>query len=228
LLRQQNLQNLPKKQHNSNSKIRKMNALNSETQSTITPQKALELLKEGNERFVGKNMITRDLNLQVSQTAGGQWPHSVVLGCIDSRVPNELVFDQGIGDIFSARVAGNFVNTDILGSIEYGCKVAGSKLVVVLGHEGCGAVKGACDGVELGNITSMLANLQKAVDSVDEAGDRTSANKDFVHKVVDSNVELTMADIRNQSPLLKGMEDAGEITIVGAVYDVATGKVTFK
>jgi carbonic anhydrase len=228
LLRQQNLQNLPKKQHNSNSKIRKMNALNSETQSTITPQKALELLKEGNERFVGKNMITRDLNLQVSQTAGGQWPHSVVLGCIDSRVPNELVFDQGIGDIFSARVAGNFVNTDILGSIEYGCKVAGSKLVVVLGHEGCGAVKGACDGVELGNITSMLANLQKAVDSVDEAGDRTSANKDFVHKVVDSNVELTVADIRNQSPLLKGMEDAGEITIVGAVYDVATGKVTFK
>lgn len=205
-----------------------MNALNSETQSTITPQKALELLKEGNERFVGKNMITRDLNLQVSQTAGGQWPHSVVLGCIDSRVPNELVFDQGIGDIFSARVAGNFVNTDILGSIEYGCKVAGSKLVVVLGHEGCGAVKGACDGVELGNITSMLANLQKAVDSVDEAGDRTSANKDFVHKVVDSNVELTVADIRNQSPLLKGMEDAGEITIVGAVYDVATGKVTFK
>ncbi|MFT6027919.1 MAG: carbonic anhydrase, partial [Bacteroidia bacterium] len=187
---------MPKKQHNSNSKIRKMNALNSETQSTITPQKALELLKEGNERFVGKNMITRDLNLQVSQTAGGQWPHSVVLGCIDSRVPNELVFDQGIGDIFSARVAGNFVNTDILGSIEYGCKVAGSKLVVVLGHEGCGAVKGACDGVELGNITSMLANLQKAVDSVDEAGDRTSANKDFVHKVVDSNVELTMADIR--------------------------------
>jgi carbonic anhydrase len=219
---------LPKKQHNSNSKIRKMNALNSETQSTITPQKALELLKEGNERFVGKNMITRDLNLQVSQTAGGQWPHSVVLGCIDSRVPNELVFDQGIGDIFSARVAGNFVNTDILGSIEYGCKVAGSKLVVVLGHEGCGAVKGACDGVELGNITSMLANLQKAVDSVDEAGDRTSANKDFVHKVVDSNVELTVADIRNQSPLLKGMEDAGEIAIVGAVYDVATGKVTFK
>lgn len=205
-----------------------MNALNSETQSTITPQKALELLKEGNERFVGKNMITRDLNLQVSQTAGGQWPHSVVLGCIDSRVPNELVFDQGIGDIFSARVAGNFVNTDILGSIEYGCKVAGSKLVVVLGHEGCGAVKGACDGVELGNITSMLANLQKAVDSVDEAGDRTSANKDFVHKVVDSNVELTVADIRNQSPLLKGMEDAGEIAIVGAVYDVATGKVTFK
>jgi carbonic anhydrase len=139
-----------------------------------------------------------------------------------------LVFDQGIGDIFSARVAGNFVNIDILGSIEYGCKVAGSKLVLVLGHEGCGAVKGACDGVELGNITSMLANLQKAVDSVDESGDRSSANSDFVHKVVDSNVELTIEDIRNQSVVLKEMEAAGEIMIVGAVYDVKSGKVSFK
>jgi carbonic anhydrase len=205
-----------------------MNALNSETQSAITPQKALELLKEGNERFLNKNMVNRDLNLQVSQTAGGQWPHSVVLGCIDSRVPNELVFDQGIGDVFSARVAGNFVNTDILGSIEYGCKVAGSKLVVVLGHEGCGAVKGACDGVELGNITALLSNLMPAVDSVEESGDRSSANADFVHKVVACNVTLTVADMRAQSPLLEEMEDNGEIMIVGAVYDVATGKVTFK
>ncbi|MGB0917967.1 MAG: carbonic anhydrase family protein [Flavobacteriales bacterium] len=205
-----------------------MNALNSETQAAITPQKALEMLKEGNQRFLDKNMINRDLNLQVSQTAKGQWPHSVVLGCIDSRVPNELVFDQGIGDIFSARVAGNFVNTDILGSIEYGCKVAGSKLVVVLGHEGCGAVKGACDGVELGNITALLANLKPAVDSVEEAGDRSSANSSFVHKVVDSNVDLTVEDMRAQSPLLKEMEANGEIMIVGAVYDVATGKVTFK
>ena len=205
-----------------------MNALNSETQGAITPQKALELLKEGNERFLNKNMVNRDLNLQVSQTAGGQWPHSVILGCIDSRVPNELVFDQGIGDIFSARVAGNFVNTDILGSIEYGCKVAGSKLVVVLGHEGCGAVKGACDGVELGNITALLSNLMPAVVSVEESGDRSSANADFVHKVVDSNVSLTVEDMRKQSPLLKEMESNGEIMIVGAVYDVATGKVTFK
>lgn len=205
-----------------------MNALNADTQSAITPQKALELLKEGNARFLNKQMLDRDLNLQVSQTAGGQWPFAVVLGCIDSRVPNELVFDQGIGDIFSARVAGNFVNTDILGSIEYGCKVAGSKLVVVLGHEGCGAVKGACDGVELGNITALLANLKPAVDSVEESEDRSSANKDFVHKVVDSNVDLTVEDIRRQSLLLKEMEANGEIMIVGAVYDVATGKVSFK
>lgn len=205
-----------------------MNALNAETQKAITPQKALELLKEGNQRFLNKNQASRDLNLQVHQTSGGQWPFAVVLGCIDSRVPAELVFDQGIGDIFSARVAGNFVNIDILGSIEYGCKVAGSKLVLVLGHEGCGAVKGACDGVELGNITSMLANLQKAVDSVDESGDRSSANSDFVHKVVDSNVELTIEDIRNQSVVLKEMEAAGEIMIVGAVYDVKSGKVSFK
>jgi carbonic anhydrase len=205
-----------------------MNALNAETQKAITPQKALELLKEGNQRFLNKNQASRDLNLQVDQTSGGQWPFAVVLGCIDSRVPAELVFDQGIGDIFSARVAGNFVNIDILGSIEYGCKVAGSKLVLVLGHEGCGAVKGACDGVELGNITSMLANLQKAVDSVDESGDRSSANSDFVHKVVDSNVELTIEDIRNQSVVLKEMEAAGEIMIVGAVYDVKSGKVSFK
>ena len=204
-----------------------MNALNSETQAAITPQKALEMLKEGNQRFLDKNMINRDLNLQVSQTAKGQWPHSVVLGCIDSRVPNELVFDQGIGDIFSARVAGNFVNTDILGSIEYGCKVAGSKLVVVLGHEGCGAVKGACDGVELGNITALLANLKPAVDSVEEAGDRSSANSSFVHKVVDSNVDLTVEDMRAQSPLLKEMEANGEIKIVGAVYDMDNGEVTF-
>ena len=205
-----------------------MNALNAETQSAITPQKALDMLKDGNQRFLNKSQISRDLNLQVDQTAGGQWPFAVILGCIDSRVPAELVFDQGIGDIFSARVAGNFANTDILGSIEYGCKVAGSKLVVVLGHEGCGAVKGACDGVELGNITPMLANLQKAVDSVDESGDRSSANSDFVHRVVDSNVDLTINDIRKYSSVLREMEDAGEIMIVGAVYDVATGKVNFK
>lgn len=205
-----------------------MNALNADTQSAISPAKALEMLKEGNERFLNKGQVSRDLNLQVSQTAGGQWPFAVVLGCIDSRVPVELVFDQGVGDVFSARVAGNFVNKDILGSIEYGCKVAGSKLVVVLGHEGCGAVKGACDNVELGNITHLLSNLMNAVDAVEESGDRSSANADFVHRVVDKNVDLTVEDMRTQSPLLKEMEDNGEIMIVGAVYDVATGKVTWK
>lgn len=205
-----------------------MNALNAETQGAITPQKALELLKEGNQRFLDKNQISRDLNLQVDQTSGGQWPFAVVLGCIDSRVPAELVFDQGIGDIFSARVAGNFANTDILGSIEYACKVAGSKLVVVLGHEGCGAIKGACDGVELGNITSMLGNLKNAVGSVEETGDRSSSNSDFVSRVVSRNVDFTVDDIRAESPILLEMERNGEIAIVGAVYDVATGKVSFK
>ena len=205
-----------------------MDALNKETQSAITPDKALELLKEGNERFVSGNMLNRDLNKQVGQTGGGQWPFAVVLGCIDSRVPAELVFDQGIGDIFNARVAGNFSNTDILGSIEYGCKVAGSKLVVVLGHEGCGAVKGACDGVELGNITALLSNLKDAVSSVEEDGDRSSANADFVSRVVSQNVDFTVDDLRADSPILMEMEKNGEIKIVGAVYDVATGKVTWK
>jgi carbonic anhydrase len=205
-----------------------MDALNAKTQSEITPDKALELLKEGNERFVSGNMLNRDLNQQVAQTCKGQWPFAVVLGCIDSRVPAELVFDQGIGDIFNARVAGNFSNTDILGSIEYGCKVAGSKLVVVLGHEGCGAVKGACDGVELGNITALLSNLKDAVSSVEENGDRTSANPDFVGKVVSRNVDLTVEDLRADSPILKEMEQNGEIKIVGAVYDVCSGKVTWK
>lgn len=205
-----------------------MNALNADTQSKITPAKALEMLKEGNERFVNGNMASRDLNQQQRDTCKGQWPHSVVLGCIDSRVPNELVFDQGIGDIFSARVAGNFSNTDIIGSIEYGCKVAGSKLVVVLGHEGCGAVKGACDNVELGNITALLANLKPAVDAVEETSDRSSANAEFVSKVVSRNVEFTVDNLRADSPILMEMEKNGEIMIVGAVYDVCTGKVTFK
>ena len=205
-----------------------MDALNKETQSAITPDKALELLKEGNERFVSGNILNRDLNKQVSQTCKGQWPMAVVLGCIDSRVPAELVFDQGIGDIFNVRVAGNFSNTDILGSIEYGCKVAGSKLVVVLGHEGCGAVKGACDGVELGNITALLSNLKDAVSSVEEDGDRSSANSDFVSRVVSQNVNFTVDDLRADSPILMEMEKNGEIKIVGAVYDVATGKVTWK
>ena len=205
-----------------------MNAHTKETQDQMTPVLSLEVLKKGNERFRANQKAPRDLMQQVAATSTGQYPFATVLSCIDSRVSSELIFDQGIGDIFSARVAGNFVNTDILGSIEYGCKVAGSKLVMVLGHEGCGAIKGACDGVELGNITPMLANLHKAVDSVEDSGDRSSANADFVHKVIDSNVDLTIEDIRRKSAVLKEMEDAGEIMIVGAVYDVASGKVNFK
>ncbi len=205
-------------------------ALNAETQAKITPQNALELLKEGNKRFTDKKYEDRDLLEQVRDTAGGQWPHSVVLSCIDSRVPAEIVFDQGVGDIFSARVAGNIIDENILGSIEYGCKVAGSKLVVVLGHTMCGAVKGACDGVELGNITALLANIKPAVAAVavpKQAEERTSKNADFVNAVVDENVRQTIGNIRRESPLLTEMEKNGEIIIKGAVYDVSNGSVSF-
>ena len=207
-----------------------MKAQTSKTQSSYTPQSAIDSLKEGNRRFLTTKQANRNLLEQVNDTAGGQYPFAVVLSCIDSRVPVELVFDQGIGDIFSARVAGNIVNEDLLGSIEYGCKVAGSKAVIVLGHTGCGAVKGACDDVQLGNITALLAKIKPAVKAVTtptEARERTSANKNFVHDVVYKNVYMTLDEMKKQSPLLKEMEDAGEITIVGAVYDVASGAVDF-
>ena len=202
-------------------------AQNKETQDAISPGQAIELLKLGNQRFLGNSMLERTYEDQIQQTASGQYPFAVVLSCIDSRVPAELVFDQGIGDIFNVRVAGNFVNPDILGSIEYGCKVAGSKAVVVLGHASCGAVKGACDDVNLGHITGMLANLKPAVEAVQEEGDRSSANSAFVQKVVDMNIRLTSEAIRTQSDVLREMEENGEITIVGAMYDVKTGKVSF-
>lgn len=207
-----------------------MNAQTQKTQSQITPEKALNLLKEGNQRFVQKQQVARDLAVQVEQTSTGQYPFATVLSCIDSRVPAELVFDQGIGDIFSARVAGNFVNTDILGSMEFACKLAGTKLILVLGHTACGAVKGACDHAELGNLTSMLANLAPAVEAIKEpaaAEERTSANIDFVNAVGTKNVALTIARIREESEVLAEMEKAGEIVIVGGMYDLATGKVNF-
>jgi|TARA_R110002020_G_scaffold30237_1_gene95068 carbonic anhydrase len=207
-----------------------MKAQTKETQSQYTPHSALAALKEGNQRFLNTKQANRDLLGQVKDTAGGQYPFAVVLSCIDSRVPVELVFDQGIGDIFSARVAGNIVNEDLLGSIEYGCKVAGSKAVVVLGHTGCGAVKGACDDVQLGNITPLLAKIKPSVEAVktpEEADLRKSSNPSFVNDVVYKNVELTMVNMRNDSPLLRDMENDGDITIVGAVYDVASGKVEF-
>ncbi len=199
--------------------------LTADSQAAITPDMAIQWLKDGNKRFVDKQRLSRNLNEQVAQTGGGQYPFAAVLGCIDSRVPAEVVFDQGIGDIFTARVAGNFVNTDILGSLEFACKVAGSKAILVLGHTHCGAVKGACDNVELGNLTSMLANIKPAVDSISESGDRSSKNPQFVQKVAESNVKLTIENIRSKSPILKEMEDNGEIKIVGAMYDVETGKV---
>ena len=207
-----------------------MNAQTKASQDAISPAKALELLQDGNQRFIAKQQVERDLNLQVDQTSTGQFPFATVLSCIDSRVPAELVFDQGIGDIFSVRIAGNFVNTDILGSMEFASKLAGTKLILVLGHTACGAVKGACDHAELGNLTAMLGNITPAVEAITEpadAADRTSANIDFVNAVGTKNVELTIERIREESPVLAEMEQAGEIQIVGGMYDIATGKVNF-
>ena len=207
-----------------------MNAQTKASQDAISPAKALELLKEGNLRFTAKQQVQRDLNLQVEQTSTGQFPFATVLSCIDSRVPAELVFDQGIGDIFSVRIAGNFVNADILGSMEFASKLAGTKLILVLGHTACGAVKGACDHAELGNLTGMLENIAPAVDAIVEptaAAVRTSANIDFVNAVGTKNVELTIDRIREESPVLAEMEQAGEIQIIGGMYNIATGKVNF-
>ena len=204
------------------------NAITAEVQADITPEKALMMLKEGNQRFVWGEMSDRNLIKQVSQTAGGQYPFAVVLGCIDSRVPPELVFDQGIGDIFAPRIAGNFVNKDILGSMEFATKVAGSKIIVVLGHSSCGAVKGACDNVELGNLTHTLANIMPAVNGVENViGERNSKNAEFVEEVSHLNVRLTVQNILDQSPIMKEMVDNGELMVVGAMHDVSTGKVTF-
>jgi carbonic anhydrase len=207
-----------------------MNAQTKASQDATSPAKALELLKEGNQRFTAKQQVERDLNLQVEQTSTGQFPFATVLSCIDSRVPAELVFDQGIGDIFSVRIAGNFVNSDILGSMEFASKLAGTKLILVLGHTACGAVKGACDHAELGNLTGMLDKIAPAVEAVTEpaaAADRTSANIDFVNAVGAKNVTLTIERIREESPVLAEMEQAGEIQIVGGMYDIATGQVNF-
>ncbi|WP_299891452.1 carbonic anhydrase family protein [uncultured Lacinutrix sp.] len=202
-------------------------AITKQVQDTLTADSVLQDLLEGNERFVNGNSQAVDNAALVSQTTGGQFPKAVVLSCIDSRVPVETVLDQAIGDVFVSRVAGNFENTDILGSLEYSCKVAGSKVVLVLGHEACGAVKAACDGVELGNITAMLDNILPAVKKASDEfdGELTSANKDYVAKTVEYNVKLTMDRIREKSPILKEMEANGEIKIVGGVYSLQTGKV---
>ncbi len=202
--------------------------LTKEEQDKLTPDQVLELLQEGNRRFVSGVLTSRDHSKQVREAALGQYPKAVILSCLDSRVPVEDVFDRGIGDIFVARVAGNFENTDILGSMEFACKVSGSKLVFVLGHEHCGAVKGAIDGVELGNITPMLANISPAVDHFAEYdGEKTSKNEKFVHMVAEKNVRVTIDDIRKNSPILQKMEANGEIKIVGGLYEMNTGEVSF-
>ena len=198
------------------------------TQQKITPTAALQKLKEGNERFINGNRINRDYNMQVANTAAGQYPFGVVLSCIDSRIPTEVVFDQGIGDVFNARIAGNFVNTDILGSMEFAAKVAGAKFILVLGHTECGAVKGACDNVKLGNLTNVMNEIQPAVTKVKNVkGERSSKNPEFVQAVAVENVRLAQQEIRDKSSILKEMEKKGELLILGGMYDVHTGKVEF-
>jgi carbonic anhydrase len=207
-----------------------MKAHTKETQATMTPQKSLDFLKEGNVRFQNNLKINRNLLEQVNDTSGGQFPFATILSCIDSRVSAELVFDQGLGDIFSIRIAGNFVNSDILGSMEFGCKLAGTKLVVVLGHTSCGAIKGACDDAKLGNLTGMLAKIKPAVNAVSEPQDtslRNSSNTEFVDNVSAKNVQLTIDNILKDSTALAEMHHNGEIKIVGAMYDISTGIVLF-
>ncbi len=207
-----------------------MKAHTKETQTSISPEKAIQLLKEGNNRFIENNPINRNLLDQVKDTSLGQFPFATILSCIDSRVSSELIFDQGIGDVFSARVAGNFVNEDILGSMEFACKLAGTKIVLVLGHTACGAVKGACDDAKLGNLTALINKIKPAVEAVVEPIDkslRNSSNIDFVNTVAEKNVHMTIANIRTQSPVLKEMEDEEAIKIIGAMYDIKDGSVNF-
>jgi carbonic anhydrase len=207
-----------------------MKAHTRETQATMTPNKALQYLKEGNQRFQGNLKANRNLLEQVNDTSEGQFPFATILSCIDSRVSAELVFDQGLGDIFSIRIAGNFVNEDILGSMEFACKLAGTKLIVVLGHTSCGAIKGACDHARLGNLTALINKIEPAVDAVTEPTDenlRNSKNLEFVDNVAAKNVLLTIGNIRKKSPVLTEMEDNEEIKVVGAMYDVSNGEVVF-
>ena len=194
----------------------------------LTPDEVIGILAEGNRTFASGTLTVRDHSKQMVEAVSGQYPKAAVLSCVDSRVPVEDVFDRGIGDIFVARVAGNFENTDILGSMEFACAVAGSKAILVIGHEHCGAVKGAIDNVELGNITPMLENIKPAVAHfADYEGEKTSENAEFVHMVAEQNVRITIADIREKSPVLRELEENGDIKIVGGLYDLDTGLVTF-
>ena len=205
-----------------------MKTLTKEMQAAITPVMAIELLKEGNKRFINNLKINRNLLQQANETSDGQHPFAVILSCIDSRTSAELIFDQGLGDVFSVRIAGNIINEDILGSMEFGCKVAGAKVIVVLGHTKCGAVKGACDHVEMGNLTVLLTKIRPAVeDEKTIIQNRNSGNAEFVEKVAAINVKRTVKAIMERSPILKEMIESGQIGIVGGTHDIATGQVTF-
>ncbi len=202
--------------------------LTKEEQDKLTPSQVIEMLQQGNARFVAGEVTVRNHRSQIRKAASSQYPKAIVLSCVDSRVPVEDVFDRGIGDMFVARVAGNFVNADILGSMEFACHVSGAKVILVLGHEHCGAIKSAIDGVELGNITEMLSKLQPAVEHVTEVkGERNSSNLQYVHDVTEANVRLTIQRIRSESPILAQMESEGKIAIRGSLYDMDNGEVTF-
>jgi carbonic anhydrase len=199
-----------------------------EVQSAMTPESALAALKAGNARFVAGHPVARNFPADVKATAAGQYPFAVVLSCLDSRQPIEIVLDQGVGDIFSARVAGNVLNDDILGSMEFACKASGAKLIAVIGHSNCGAIKGAVDDVELGNLTGLLGKIKPAEDAVPaDVAPRTSKNLAFVDEVSEANVRLVMKQIRKRSPILAEMLDKGEIKLVGGMYDLSTGEVHF-
>ena len=205
-----------------------MKTLTQEMQAAITPTMALELLKDGNKRFINNLKVNRNLLQQANETSDGQHPFAVILSCIDSRTSAELIFDQGLGDIFSVRIAGNIINEDILGSMEFACKVAGSKIIVVLGHTKCGAVRGACDHVEMGNLTALLSKIQPAVyDEKTVAENRNSDNEDFVEKVSAINVKRTVHAIMERSPILKEMIENGECGIIGGNHNITTGEVSF-
>jgi carbonic anhydrase len=207
-----------------------MKAHTSETQATITPARALEILQEGNTRFMSNLRVNRNLLQQANETRDGQWPFATIVSCIDSRTSAELIFDQGLGDIFSIRIAGNVINTDIVGSLEFACQVAGSRLVAVLGHTGCGAIKGACDHLEMGNLTELLAKIQPAVheetDTTDPAA-RNSRNADFVTRVAELNVRRSVRALVNRSHVLSELVAARRLAIVGGMHDLTSGKVTF-
>lgn len=205
-----------------------MKTLTKEAQAALTPAQAIDILKKGNERFTNNLRINRNLLQQVTETSAGQHPFAVMLSCIDSRAPVELIFDQGLGDIFSIRVAGNVLNEDVLGSMEFACKVAGAKAIVVLGHSKCGAVKGACDDVKMGHLTALLGKIRPAVEAeTSTTAGRHSDNHDFVEKVALLNVENTLRDIVARSPILRDMLEKNEIALASGIYDVDTGIVDF-
>ena len=200
-------------------------SLTKEQRDSMTPSQVVDELKKGNERFRAGKMASRDYLAEKRSSAAGQYPAAVVLGCLDSRVPAEIVFDAGIGDIFIGRVAGNVVNDDMLGSMEFGCAASGAKLVLVLGHTACGAVKGALDDVVLGNLTGLLARIKPAIPGTKFDGEKSSKNASYVNAVARTNVVLGLAEIRRRSPILEELEKKGSIKIVGAMYDLSTGAV---